>query len=93
MRDDAQGQDALDVGHRTGAGDECHALVAVEAGQGRQRSALQLDHRNAQGRGVDDELIKRGASLRDDEQANRVAARGERLLDWAASGDQLLIFG
>ena len=71
--------------------DQRDALVAVEAGQRRQRPALDLDDRDPQVRGVQDELLERGASLRDDEQADRRPARDERLLDRSPAGDELFV--
>ena len=54
-------------------------------------AALDLDDRDAQARRVEDELLERIAALRDDEQAPRLAAGDERLLDGAAAGDELLV--
>ena len=84
------GKDRVDVGLRPRPGDERHALVTVEAGQRGQRAALDLDNGDAQGRGVDRERVEGRAPLRDDQQADRLAPRGEGLLDRAAAADQLL---
>ena len=79
------------VAHRRGVDDEPDALVAVEAGQRGQRPALELDDRDAQARGMEDQSLERLASLRHDEQAAGLAPRGERLLHGSPSGDQLLV--
>ena len=65
--------------------------MTVEAGDGGQRAALDLDDGDAQARGVQDELLQGQAALRDDEQPLRLAARDECLLDRPAAGDQLLV--
>jgi hypothetical protein len=65
--------------------------VAVEPGQRRQRAALDLLDRDAQARGVQDELLQRVAALGRDEQAVGVASRDERFLNGAPSSDELLV--
>jgi hypothetical protein len=71
--------------------DEGHALVPIEAAERGQRPSLDLDDGDAQRRGVEHELVQRGATLRDDEQADRLAMRGEGLLDRSSAGDDLLV--
>ena len=71
--------------------DEGDALVAVEPGDRGQRATLDLDDRDPQARGVEDELLERVPSLRNDEQAMGGPAGGEHLLDRAAAGHQLLV--
>jgi hypothetical protein len=65
--------------------------VAVEAREGRERAALQLHYRDPQRRGVNDELVQGGATLRNDEEPNRVAASSKRLLNGPSTGDQFLV--
>jgi hypothetical protein len=71
--------------------DERDALVAVEAGDRRQRAALDLDDGDAQRRGVKDERLERGAPLGHDQQSPRLAPRCERLLDRPTAGDELRV--
>ena len=71
--------------------DEGDALVAVEPGQRGQRAAFDLDDRDAQAGRVQDQLLERLATLRDDEQPDRRAAGREGLLDRATAGDELLV--
>ena len=86
------GEDRVDVTGRPRPRDECDALVAVEARERRQRAALDLDNRDAQRRGMDRERVEGRAPLRHDQQSERIAARGERLLDGPAARDELLPF-
>ncbi len=72
---------------------ERDALVPVEAGDLRQRPALDLDDRDPQARRVEHELLERPAALGDDEQPARLAAGDERLLDGAPARDELLVLG
>ena len=55
-----------------------------------QRPAFDLDDRDAQARGVEDQLLEGLATLWHDEQATRLAAGDERLLDRTPPGDQLV---
>ena len=71
--------------------DQGHALVAIEAGKRGQRAALELDDRQAQAGRVEDELLERLPTLRDDEQPMCRPTGDERLLDRAASRDELLV--
>jgi hypothetical protein len=84
------GKDVVERREPTGLHDERDALVAVEPGERGERAALDLDDRDAQVRRMQDQLFERGATLRDDEQADGGPAGDERLLDRATSGDQLL---
>ena len=88
---DRSGQDVVEAGELAAIGDQGDPLVAVEAGQRGQRPAFDLDDRDAQVGGVQDELLERLAALRDDEQADRLAVGDERLLDRVAAGDELLV--
>ena len=47
-----------------------NALVAVKPGYGGQRAALHLNHRDPEAGGVEDELLKRHSSLRDNQQSD-----------------------
>ena len=82
-RSDGPRQDLLERRVPARLDDERHALVAIEAGERRERAAFELDDREPQARRVQHELLERLASLRDDQQALRRAARDERLLDRA----------
>lgn len=64
--------------------------MAVEAGDRGQGATLDLDDRNSQARGVEDETLQRLAALRHDEQAAGRAAGDERLLDRTTACDELL---
>ena len=88
-----QGEDVVRRGPAPRGDDEGDALVAVEPGDRGERPALDLDHGDAQARRVEHELLEGHPALRDDEQPARLAAGDERLLDGAASGDQLLALG
>ena len=65
--------------------------MTIETGEGRERSALDLDDRDPQVRGMEHELLERRALLRDDEQTDRGTTRDERFLDRASTGDELLL--
>ena len=56
---DRPGEDVVEAGEPARLDDERDALVAVEAGERRQRAALDLDDRDPQGRGVEDEPLER----------------------------------
>jgi hypothetical protein len=71
--------------------DERDALVAVEAGECRERATLDLDDRDAQVGGVEDELLEGRTAIRDDEQAPRRTPRNECFLDGAATRNEFLI--
>src|SRR5690348_4160613 len=85
-------EDCVDVCGRPRLGDERHALVTVKAGERCERPAFDLDNRDAQRRGMNRERVKRRAPLRYDQEPESVAARGERLLNRSAAGDELLPF-
>jgi hypothetical protein len=73
------------------ADDERDPLVAVEPRERRERPAFDFDDRDPEARGVQDEPLKRFPPRRHDEQAMGGPSRNERLLDRAASRDQLLV--
>ena len=73
--------------------DQRDTLVAVEPGQRGQRPAFDLDDRDPQARGVQDDLLERLAALRHDQQPAGRPARDERLLDRTPPGDELLVRG
>ena len=85
------GEDVVEGGEAARFDDEGDALVTVEPGQRRQRSALDLDDRDAQPRGMQDELLEGMATLGDDQQAVRDPPGGEDLLDRATAGHELLV--
>src|SRR5215210_1915450 len=87
------GDDLVDRRVAAGRNDDGDALVAVEPGHGRERAALDLDDGNPEVRGVEDDPLERFAALWDDKESLCVAACGERLLDGAAAGDELLVLG
>lgn len=65
--------------------------MPIEARQGRERAALQLDDGDAQTGRVKHELLERLAPLWDDQQPDGRTAGGERLLDRAPASNQLLV--
>ena len=85
------GEDVIDRGPRAGPNDECDSLVAVEAGDGGQCAAFDLDDRDSQARRVQDDPLKGLPALGNDEQSHRRPARNEGLLDGPAACDQLLV--
>jgi len=87
---DATGQDLVERGEAARPDDEGDALVAVEAGNGGQRSAFDLDDRDAEVRRMEDESLERLAPLRDHEQADRRSAGDERFFDRTPPGHELL---
>jgi hypothetical protein len=84
-------QDVVERGEAPRFDHERDALMSVEAGQRGQRSALDLDDRDAQSGGMQDELFQRVATLRDDEQSVRRSTGREDLLDRTPAGDELLV--
>ena len=72
------GEDVVEASRTARLDDERDALVAVEAGERRQRPALDLDDRDAQARGVEDELLERVAALRDDQQPDAPVRRAAK---------------
>jgi hypothetical protein len=71
--------------------DERDPLMAIEARQRRQRSALDLDDRDTQTGSMEDELFEGAPSLRNDDQAVCGPTRRERLFDGAPTRDELLV--
>jgi hypothetical protein len=64
--------------------------VAVESGERGEGAALDLDDRDPEARGVEDEPLERLAALRYDEQPDRRPPGNEGLLDRATTRDELL---
>lgn len=87
-----QGQDVVEAGKAPRLHHQGDALVAIEAGQRGQRTALDLDDGDAQVRRVEDQLLEGRATLRDHEQAACRSSGDERLLDGPTASDQLLVF-
>ena len=85
------GEDIVDRREPSRLHDEGDALVAIEAGEGRERPALDLDDRDPQARGVQDDPLERLAALRDDQQPTGRPSRDERFLDRPTAGDEFLI--
>ena len=84
-------QQIVEAGELTPVGHEGDALVAVEPGQRGESSAFDLDYRDAEVRGMQDELLESQAALRDHEQADRLAMGDESLFDRVAPGDDFLV--
>jgi len=87
---DRAGEDVLQGREPPRGDDDGHALVPVEAGESRERAALDLDDRDPERRRVEDDALERLPAMGHDEQPARGPARGERLLDRVAAGDDLL---
>jgi hypothetical protein len=85
------GEDVVEAGVRPRLDGQGDALVAVESGERGQRAAFDLDDRDPEARGVQDEPFECLPALRDDEQAMGGPPRDERFLDGPAPGDQLLV--
>ena len=71
--------------------DQRHTLVAVEPGERRQRAALDLHDRDAQGRGMQHQLVERRASLRHHQQTAARPSSGEGLLHGPTTRHELLV--
>ena len=84
-------EDVLEAGELPWLDDERDALVAVEPGERRQRTALDLDDRDAEVRRVEDDLFECRAAIRNDEQPPSRTPSDEGLFDGAAACDQLLV--
>jgi len=84
-------QQIVEAGELTPVGHEGDALVAVEPGQRGESSAFDLNYRDAEVRGMQDELLESQAALRDHEQADRLAMGDESLFDRVAPGDDFLV--
>ena len=76
--------------YRRGATTSAMPWWPSKPGQRGQRPALDLDDRDAQARGVQDELLEGLPSLRHDQQSTCLAPRDECLLDRTPTGDQLV---
>lgn len=83
-------QDRVNVDVATRCHDQGDPLVAVEAGHGCQGPALDLDDRDTQARGVQNQPFECLATLGDDQQSTCLASGDERLFDGPATGDQLI---
>ena len=81
------------VAQRRGSTTSAMPWCPSKPAQRGERAALDLDHRDAQGGGVQHQLLESGTSLGHHQQAARRPAGGERLLHRAAAGDQLLVLG
>ena len=86
-------EDLVDGGPTTSFDDEGDPLVPIEARYRGQRATFDLDHRDAQGRRVQDQLVERGSSIGHDQQALGGATGGEGLFDRASTGHDLLVLG
>jgi len=84
-------EDVVQAGVRPWLDDQGDALMAVEPGDRGQRAALDLDDRDPERCGMEDEALECLASLRDDQQATGRPPGDERLLDRPAPRDELLI--
>jgi len=65
--------------------------MAVEAGKGGQGTALHLDDRDTQVRGVEDDLLQGRPTMGHDQEPTGGTPRDEGFLDRPPSGDQLLV--
>jgi len=68
-----------------------NTLMPVEAGELTDERAFDLDDGNPQRCGMQHHLLQRSATLRYDEQLQRLATGAERLFYWMSPCDQLLI--
>jgi hypothetical protein len=89
---DGAGEDVVDPGIDPWLDRQGNPLVAVEPGEGCQRSAFDLDDGDPEACGVEDEPLERLAPLRDDEQAVGRSPGDEGLLDRPTARDELLSF-
>jgi hypothetical protein len=85
------GKDLLGRGVPTWIDHQRDPLMTIEAGQGCQRSALDLHDRDPEPGGMEDELFERAASLRNDDEPVCGPTGCERLLDRASTRDELLV--
>lgn len=85
------GQDVVQACELPGLDDERDTLVAIEAGERRERPAFDLDDRDPKVRRVEYQLLEGGAALGYDQEADGGASRDEGLLDGTSAGDELLL--
>lgn len=87
------GEDFLEGCETTRLHHEGDALVSVEAGERCQGPALDLDDRDPERGGMENDPFKRLPPARSHQQADRGPPSRERLLDRTATGDQLFSWG
>jgi len=88
---DGPGEDVVEAREPPRRDDEGDPLVAVEPSQRCQGAALDLDDRDAKGRGVQDDPLERLPALGDDKQPQRRTLGSEGLLDRPAPSDELFV--
>ncbi len=81
----------VDPGEPAWLDDQRHALVPIEPGERGQRPAFDLDDRDPQARGMQDELLERRAPLWHHEQPDRRSPCDERFLDRTTAGHEFLV--
>ena len=89
---DGAGQEIVDRCEPARLDHDGDALVAVEAGERRQRATLDLHDRDSEGRRVEHDPFEGLAALRGHQQATSRALRCESLLHGPAPGDELFAF-
>jgi hypothetical protein len=88
---DRPGHDVVQAGELPAVGDQGDPLVTIEAGQRGQRPAFDLDDRDPEIGGVQNQLLEGLTALRDHEKPMRLTVGNERLLDGVPAGNQFLV--
>ena len=88
---DRPGQDVVQAGELPSIRNEGYSLMAVEAGERGQRPAFDLDDRDSQIGGVQDQLLECLTALRNHQQPMGLAAGDECLLDGVPACHQFLV--
>ena len=85
------GEHIGDAREPTGLHDQGDALMAVKAGERRERPTFDLDDRDPQVRRMQDDPLQRLAALGHHEQPSSGPPRDEGFLHGSAAGDELLV--
>ncbi len=84
-------EDVLDPCPRARSDDECHTLVTVEPGHGRQRPTLDLHDRDSEAGRVKDDAFQSLSTVRDDQESQRGPTGDERLFNGPTAGDEFKV--
>ncbi len=88
---DGPGEDLVETRRPPRSDDESDPLVAIETGDGRQDPTLDLDDRDPEADGMEDEILEGLPPVGNDEEAACSAAGDEGLPDRPPTGDDLVV--